>query len=146
MTRTMAGYPLKPGGTVDENAPSYARDNVNGMLWIISEVLLYAHTMGAPVPVVASKGGVKPAITNGVTAMSPRKRPKRKARLVSFVEARTLAAEMHVIHQLVLWLTRVAGLRIGEAYGLLVSSFVFDGEWDDLLIDAMGGRTNLSRD
>ena len=49
-------------------------------------------------PVVASEGGVKSAITNGVTAMSPRNRPKRKARLVSIHDARALAAEMHVIH------------------------------------------------
>ena len=61
-TRTMAGYPLTPGGTVDENVPSYARDNVNGMLWIISEVLLYAHTMGAPVPVVASMVASSPQL------------------------------------------------------------------------------------
>ena len=42
------------------------------------KVLLYAHTMGAPVPVVASNGGVKPAVTNGVTVMFPRNRPSAK--------------------------------------------------------------------
>jgi len=144
--RKMAGYPAQPGEAVDEDAPTYAKDNVSGMLWVISEVLLYAHTLGAPVVVVARKGGDKPAITNGVTAMAPRNRPKRKARLVSFQEARSLAGELNVIHQLALWLMRVAGLRIGEAYGLLVSNFVFDGEWGYLLIEAMGGRAYLSRD
>lgn len=49
-------------------------------------------------PVVASEGGVKSATTNRVTAMSPPSRPKRKARLVSFHDARVLAVEMHVIH------------------------------------------------
>ncbi|NNN09189.1 MAG: hypothetical protein HKL85_08360, partial [Acidimicrobiaceae bacterium] len=128
------------GDPIDEDASTYSQKNVDGMLWIISEVLLYAYTTGAPVTVVQSKSDVKPAITSGMSAMKPRKRPKRKARLVSFLEARALAGELHVIHQLVLWLLRVAGLRISEAYGLLISNFVFDGEWGYLLIDAMGGR------
>ena len=33
---------------------------------------------GPPVPVVASNGGVKPAVTNGVTVMFPRNRPSAK--------------------------------------------------------------------
>ncbi len=138
--RKMAGYPAQPGDPIDEDASTYSQKNVDGMLWIISEVLLYAYTTGAPVTVVQSKSDVKPAITSGMSAMKPRKRPKRKARLVSFREARALAGDLHVIHQLVLWLLRVAGLRISEAYGLLISNFIFDGEWGYLLIDAMGGR------
>ena len=67
------------------------------MMWInLGGAALHAHD-DAPVPVVAGEGGVKSAITNDVTAMSPRNRPKRKARRVSFHDARALAAEMHVI-------------------------------------------------
>lgn len=145
-TRKMAGLPATPGDDIDDDAATYSTENVSGMLWVISEVMLYAHTLGAPVAVVASKGGVKPAITNGVSAMKPRNRTKRKARLVSFHEARALASELHVIHQTALWLMRVTGLRIGEAYGLLIANFVFDGEWGYLLVEAQGGHTNLWRD
>jgi integrase len=146
-TRKMAGFGASPGDDVDDEAPTYATENVSGMLWLISEVLLYAHTLGAPVVVVASKrGGVKPALTNGVSAMKPRNRAKRKARLVSFFEARALAGELHVIHQLAMWLMRVTGLRIAESYGLINANFIFDGEWGYLLVEAKGGQTNLVRD
>ncbi|MBW4079487.1 MAG: site-specific integrase [Acidobacteria bacterium] len=146
-TRKMAGYPSEPGDEIDEMAPTLSTENVSGMLWLISQVLLYAHTLGAPVVVIAGKRGVvKPALTKDVSAMKPRKRAKRRARLVAFVEARALASELHVVHQIVLWLMRVAGLRISESYGLRISNFVFDGEWGYLLIGAMGGRTFLTRD
>jgi len=144
-TRKMAGYPAKPGDPIDESAPTFSQDNVAGMLWVLSEVLNYAQTLGAPVVLVPSKKGFKPAVTNGISAMRPRKRAKRKARLVTFGEARRLAAEMNVIHQTVMWLLRVAGLRIGEAYGLRIANFIFDGEWGYLLIGAKGGQLMLER-
>ena len=144
--RKMAGYPAQPGNPIAEDAPTYSAQNVAGMLWIISQVLVYAYTMGASVAVTQRGGTVMPLITSGISAMKPRNRARRKAHLVSFDEARSLAADMHVIHQTVLWLLRVAGLRISEAYGLLVSNFIFDGEWGYLLIEAMGGRVFLTRD
>lgn len=144
-TRKMAGYPAKPGDPIDESASTYSRENVSGMLWALEQILTYAHALGAPVVMVPVEKGFKPAITYGISAMAPRKRVKRKARLVTFGEAQALAAEMNVIHQTVLWLLRVAGLRISEAYGLLVSNFIFDGEWGYLLVEAKGGRLMLER-
>jgi integrase len=144
-TRKMAGYPAVPGDPVDPQAKTYARKVVGQLLWIISEVYLYARGLGAPVAVVPGQLHEMPALTNDVTAMNPKGRTKRKAGLISFAEARRLAGEMHAIHQLVLWLMRVAGFRIGESYGLLVSNFLDDGEWGYLLVEAQGGRTYLVR-
>jgi hypothetical protein len=144
-TRTMAGYPAEPGGP-EPTGRTYEAKTVSSLLWILSEVYRYAHLVGADVAMVASKGGPEPAITQGIHALPKRGKEKRKPTLVSLTEARAIAAELHVIHQLVLWLMRVAGLRIGEAYGLVVGNFVELDGWGHLLVEAQGGKTFFVRD
>jgi hypothetical protein len=143
-TRMMAGYPSAVALPVKAKR-NYARENVSGMLWILTEVLLHAQILGADVPMRTSGAGSAPAATVGITAMKPKGRAKRTASLVTFEAAAAAAANMHVIHQAVLWLMRVAGLRISEAYGIRLCSFIDDGEWGFLLIKAQGGRTFLMR-
>lgn len=145
--RTMAGYdPLPDAPSFPPPARRYSEKTVKALLWALSEVLLYAHTLGADVPVIMTPQGSKPAETAGIQAMKKRGGAKRTARLMSMEATREIASDLHVVYQLVLWLMRVAGLRIGEAYGLVVANFIDDGERALLLIEAQGGRTYRLRD
>ena len=55
-------------------------------------------------------------------------------------------SHLHPIHQLVLWLQRVMGLRISEAFGLLVDDVVDLGDSGLLLVRGQGGRDFRVRD
>jgi len=145
-TRRMAGYPPTAADAPLENgAKTYAIKTVNNLLWVLTQILRYAHTLGADVRIVDGNPPM-PALTKGITAMKPRGRTKRKAKLVSLSQTARIAAGLHVVHQVALWLMRIAGLRITEAYGLIVANFVDDGHQGYLLIEAIGGRTFHIRD
>jgi integrase len=128
----MSGNNPAHRGVAPLTRKGYAADYVTSMLWalkMVAERATYMHEL-APLPVA------------GLCAIEPLGKPKRKASLVSLVDAARIAQTMHVIHQIALWLLRLAGLRISEAYGLRVSSVVIDEDGDGfLLIDAQGGRT-----
>jgi integrase len=143
----MAGYPPEPGDPpVGPVAKPYSRKYVTNQLWILGKVLLYAHTLGADVRVVAGKH-MKPAQTHDIEALDPRGRTKRKPKLVTLNATRRIAMGMHVVHQLVLWTMRLAGLRIGEVYGLVVANFMEnDSGAGFLLVEATGGEVVEYRD
>lgn len=145
--RALAGYPPEPGGpALPPGMRTYGRKTVSGWLWIVTEVYRYAHLLGVEVRMVPTKKGMEPAVTKGIRAMAPRGRKKRKAQLVSLATTARIAGQLNVIHQLVLWLMRIAGLRIGEVYGLRVGSFIEEEGWGHLLIGAQGGKDYLIRD
>lgn len=145
--RTLAGYPAAPGGPALEVATkTYAKKTVAGWLWVVAEVYRYAHLLGADVRLVPGPNGMEPAVTKGISALAPRGRKKRKPKLVSLATTAHIAGQLHVIHQLVLWLMRIAGLRIGEVYGLRVRTFIEEDGWGHLLVEAQGGKSYLVRD
>lgn len=57
-----------------------------------------------------------------------------------------MAASLHPVHQLVLWLQRVMGLRISEAFGVLVDDVIDHGDTGLLLVRGQGGRDFRIRD
>ncbi|MEI6623524.1 MAG: hypothetical protein WCP28_16640 [Actinomycetes bacterium] len=61
-------------------------------------------------------------------------------------EAAVMAEHLHAVHQLVLWLIRILGLRISEAYGIEVGDVIADGERGLVRIYRQGGRGFLVRD
>ncbi|MBZ5735642.1 tyrosine-type recombinase/integrase [Nocardioides sp. TRM66260-LWL] len=75
----------------------------------------------------------------------PRRRgsgESRRSRSTTLSETGRLARHMHVVHQLVLFLLRICGLRISEAYGLLVED-VRDlgvGSGGLLVVQSQGGH------
>ncbi|EYR65321.1 hypothetical protein N866_00625 [Actinotalea ferrariae CF5-4] len=66
----------------------------------------------------------------------------------SLADIHALAAHLSVVHQVALWLLRLMGLRIGEAFGLLVSDFWFDAGADAwvLAVEKQGGTKATVRD
>lgn len=114
----------------------YAKSTARGILSILDEVLGHAEERGAR--------GVKPR--GRLSAIEPhdrdRKRAKRRPQEHTTLEqTRELAAELQVIHQVVLWMLRLLGLRKGEAFGPLVGDLFSPApDLDVLVIDRQGGR------
>lgn len=113
-------------------------------LWVLRRVLAFSRANGI-VP-----AGFDP--TEGLDAPRPdpavarARRPVSQLRPLSFPECARVAAHLHPVHQLVLWLQRVMGLRISEAFGVLVDDVVDLGETGLLLVRSQGGRLFRVRD
>lgn len=135
-TRAMAGYTaVQPSSPFTPAAKGYARNTVTEWLWIVREILNYGYMVGLSPAVPLDK----------VTALSPPGKPKKRmAPLLSIADCAGLASKLHVVHQVTLWLLRLAGLRISEAFGLRVGSFIVDDGGDGfLVIEEQAGRTFL---
>jgi integrase len=113
-------------------------------LWVLRRILAFARANGI-VP-----AGFDP--TEGLDAPRPdpaaarARRPACQPRPLSFPECARIGAHLHPVHQLVLWLQWVMGLRISEAFGLLVDDVVDLGETGLLLVRGQGGRLFRVRD
>jgi integrase len=113
-------------------------------LWVLRRVLGFARANGIVPP------GFDP--TEGLAAPSPdaavarSRRPTSKLRPLSFPECARIAAHLHPVHQLVLWVQRVMGLRISEAFGVLVDDVIDLGDSGLLLVRGQGGRAFRIRD
>ena len=107
-------------------------------LWMLRRVLAFSRANG----IVGA--GFDP--TEGLDAPTPdpavarARRPVSQLRPLSFPECARIAAHLHPVHQLVLWLQRVMGLRISEAFGVLVDDVVDLGDTGLLLVRSQGGR------
>lgn len=74
------------------------------------------------------------------------RRPTCQPRPLNLSECARIATHLHPVHQLVLWLQRVTGLRISEAFGLLVDDVIDLGDTGLLLVRGQGGRAFRVRD
>lgn len=77
-------------------------------------------------------------------------RPRRTERdCVPMSEVAVIAGRLHIVYQLVLWLLRVCGLRISEAYGIRVGDVLDFGGEDRhgvIAVERQGGRAFLVYD
>ncbi len=66
---------------------------------------------------------------------------KVKVRPLTLQEAAELAVHLHAVHQVALWLMRIMGLRIGEAYGVRVEDLTDfgPGQAGTLKVQSQGG-------
>lgn len=73
--------------------------------------------------------------------------PQKKAAPVSLEDAAKIASHLHAVHQLVLWLLRVLGVRISEAYGIHIQDISDLGEDQPGVIHVhrQGGRAFHNR-
>jgi integrase len=113
-------------------------------LWILRRVLGFSRANGLVPP------GFDP--TEGLVAPAPDpavrrgRKPWAQSRPLDFGECARIAAHLHPVHQLVLWLQRVMGLRISEAFGILVDDVIDLGDAGRLLVRGQGGRPFKVRD
>lgn len=83
---------------------------------------------------------LQPGVRNA--KLPKNKTPKRRTRSLTLSETEHVAKHLHVVHQLALWLLRCLGLRLSEAYGLLVEDVVDTGPGQPGLVtvQSQGGR------
>lgn len=77
----------------------------------------------------------------------PDKSPKVRIRALTHAEATRLATRLHAVHQLVLWLLMLLGLRVSEAYGILLDDVIDYGAGRPglVIIQSQGGRNFRTR-
>jgi integrase len=113
-------------------------------LWVLRRVLGFARANGIVPPGFDPTEGLEAPTPDVVVART--RRPKSQPRPLSFPECARIAAHLHPVHQLVLWLQRVMGLRISEAFGVLVDDVIDLGDSGLLLVRGQGGREFRVRD
>jgi len=113
-------------------------------LWTPRGVITFARVNGLVLPGFDPTEGLTAPKPDAAVAHTPP--PTAQIRPLSFPECARIAAHMHPVHQLVLWLQRVMGLRISEAFGLLVGNVVDLGDIGLLIVHRQGGRYFTIRD
>jgi len=68
------------------------------------------------------------------------KRQVSTATAVPLRDAAQVAGNMHALHQLALWIQRINGPRVGEAYGPRVGEIVRDGDYGIYVVDSQSGQ------
>ena len=113
-------------------------------LWVLRRILGFARANGLVPPGFDPTEGLNAPTPDAAAARA--RRPTSQPRPLNLSECARIAAHLHPIHQLVLWLQRVMGLRISEAFGVLVDDVVDLGDTGLLLVRGQGGRTFRVRD
>lgn len=117
---------------------------VSDALWVLRRVLAFARANGLMPPGFDPTEGLDAPTPDTVAART--RQPTCQPRPLSISECGRIAAHLHPVHQLVLWLQRVMGLRISEAFGLLVDDVVDLGDTGLLVVRGQGGRVFRVRD
>jgi integrase len=131
-------------GAKQHRATGLSHSYVADALWVLRQVLAFARANGLFPP------GFDP--TESLEAPSPdpaaarTRRPTSQPRPLSLPECARIAVHLHGVHQLVFWLQRIMGLRISEAFGVLVGDIVDLGDVGMLAVQGQGGRTFSVRD
>jgi hypothetical protein len=120
----------------------YSRGYAKELLLALRKVIVHAKT----------QHWITHEATEGLRALTPdaavaRTKPATvRPRPLSLPECRQVAEHLHVVHQLVLWMQRLLGLRISEAYGPHVGDVVEFGDQGLLMVGRQGGKSFLVRD
>jgi integrase len=126
----------RPGG--------FSQAFVADALWVLRRVLAFARANGmVPAGFDPTEGREAPTPD---PAVARARRPSEQPRPLSFGECARIAGHLHPVHQLVLWLQRVMGLRISEAFGVMVGDVIDLGDTGMLLVRGQGGRQFRVRD
>jgi integrase len=113
-------------------------------LWVLRRVLGFARANGL------APAGFDP--TESLDAPTPdpavarTRRPTRQPRPLTLPECARVAAHLQPVHQIAFWLQRIMGLRVSEAFGLLLGDVIELGDTALLAAQGQGGRTFNVRD
>lgn len=113
-------------------------------LWVLRRVLAFARANVLVPPGFDPTEGLDAPRPDGAAARA--RRPAAPPRPLTVPECARIAAHLHPVHQLVLWLQRVMGLRISEAFGVLVDDVIDLGDVGLLVVQSQGGRFFRVRD
>ncbi|MDA8359335.1 MAG: site-specific integrase [Actinomycetota bacterium] len=131
--------------TAKRRAPAgLSQGYVTDALWVLRCILAFARANGLFPPGFDPTEGLDAPIAD----KADRRRPERSTqpRPLSLPECARLASHLHPVHQLAFWLQRVMGLRISEAFGIMVGDVVDLGSTGLLAVQGQGGRSFSVRD
>jgi integrase len=131
-----AGLLIEP-----EKPHGLAKGSAGNVLRLMNRTLERARTHGADIRFALCLSPIEPLAGKRVRV------PKASSGSTPVTTIRTVNALIPVIGQVVLWIARLTGARIGEAYGLLVCDYFRDADgrpW--LTITKQGGKRSLLRD
>ena len=116
---------------------SLSQDVANDVMWVFEQVCAYARDHGVATP--QDRESLKMHRTD--------KGPAPDREPVDLTRCADIAGRLHAVHQLALWLMRLLGLRIGEAYGIRVCDLLDQGPGlhGAVTIRAQGGRQHQTR-
>ena len=117
----------------------YSDGVVRTYVQVLRNVWAYAAAVGVPINANLLDGMTIPVSDR------PRSAPRKP---VDLATCAVVAAGLHPVHQTALWLMRILGLRISEAYGILVGDVIDHGADQPgvIAIRAQGGKTTVRRD
>ena len=138
--RSLRRVPGARGPSPDGLSKRYVTD----ALWILRKIMAFARANGLFPPGFDPTEGLDAPLPDPATART--RRPQSQPRPLSLHECAQIAAHLHPVHQLAFWLQRIMGLRISEAFGLLVSDVVDLGDTGMLAVQGQGGRRFRIRD
>jgi integrase len=134
-----------PAIATKRRAPTgLSRSYVADALWVLRQVLAFARANGL------FPAGFDP--TEGLEAPAPdpaaarSRAPRAQPRPLTLPECARVAGHLHPVHQVVFWLQRIMGLRISEAYGIVVTDLVDLSGIGMLAVQGQGGRSFSVRD
>ena len=113
-------------------------------LWVLRRILGFARANGL------APAGFDP--TESLDAPTPdpvvarTRRPTSQPRPLTLSECARIAAHLQPVHQIAFWLQRVMGLRVSEAFGILLGDVIELGDTALLAAQGQGGRTFNIRD
>ena len=121
-----------------------SRSYVADALWILRQLLAFARANGLLPPGFDPTEGLDAPTPDPVVARV--RRSTRQPRPLTLPECTRIASHLHVVHQLAFWLQRIMGVRISEAFGVLVGDVIDLGVTGLLAVQGQGGRSFNVRD
>lgn len=117
---------------------AYASD----LVWMLRSILGVACTHGWISHNPADD--MRALVPDPATARTPP--PRERPRPLTLAECHAAAAHLHLPHQAAMWLQRLLGLRVAEAFGPRVGDLLDDGDHGLVVIRRQGGKAFLTRD
>ena len=128
-----------------ERAPTgLSQGYVADALWVLRRVIAFARANELFPPGFDPTEGLDAPLPDRGAART--RTPAGRPRPLTLPECARVAAHLHPVHQLAFWLQRIMGLRISEAFGIMVSDLVDLGDTGLLAIQGQGGRSFNVRD
>jgi AcrR family transcriptional regulator len=127
-----------------ERAPSgLSQAYVADALWVLRRILAFARANELFLPGFDPTEGLDAPLPDKAAARTP---ARGRPRPLTLTECARVTTHLHPVHQLAFWLQRIMGLRISEAFGIMVGDVIDLGDTGLLAVQGQGGRIFSVRD
>ena len=119
-----------------------ARAYASDLVWMLRSALGLARTHGWISHNPADD--MRALVPDPANAHTPP--PRERPRPLTLAECHAAAAHLHLPHQAAMWMQRLLGLRVAEAFGPRVGDLLDNGDQGLVVIGRQGGKPYLTRD